>query len=89
MCPLILVFVCSFNMTVLHHITVVKYVNCCLKIILDAGLVTDVKLQFPGLHAHLTWILSILSVAIFENEGLCHYNRQRNCGVEFSNLEVK
>jgi hypothetical protein len=46
----------------------------CLKIILDGGLVTDVKLQFPGLHSHLTWILStFFSLGIFENHGPCHY----------------
>jgi hypothetical protein len=37
----------------LHHI-VVKCVNGSLKIILDAELVADVKLEFLGPHAHLT-----------------------------------
>jgi hypothetical protein len=45
----------GFNSTVLQHITIV---NGCPKVILDGGLVADVKLQIPGLHAHLTWILS-------------------------------
>jgi hypothetical protein len=36
------------------HYTVVKCVNGCLKIILHVGQVADVKLEFLGLHAHLT-----------------------------------
>jgi hypothetical protein len=47
-CPVIRIFICAFNTTLLHYITFVKYLNGCSKIILDAGLVTDVKL-----HAHL------------------------------------
>jgi hypothetical protein len=40
-----------------HHITAVKCVSDCPKIILGAGLVRDMKLQFRGLHAHLAWNL--------------------------------
>jgi hypothetical protein len=32
------------------------------------------ELQFPGLHAHVTWFLSIFSVGIFENQGLGQYS---------------
>jgi hypothetical protein len=43
----------GFNMTVVHHIIVLNCVNGYQKIVLDAELVVYVKLQFPGLHAHL------------------------------------
>jgi hypothetical protein len=56
---------------VLHHITVMKCVSGCRKIILDTGLDVDVKLQFHGLHTHLTGILSTFSVEMFENQALC------------------
>jgi hypothetical protein len=48
-------------MSVVHHITVVKYPNGCSKIIPNLGLVADVKFQFPGLHARLTWISDLQS----------------------------
>jgi hypothetical protein len=48
------------NRTALQHITLVKCVGTCPKT------VGDVKLQFPGLHAHLTSISYILSVGLFE-----------------------
>jgi hypothetical protein len=54
MCPSLRVFICGFNRTVLHHITVMKGVNRYPKVILDAGLVADAKLQCPGLYVHLT-----------------------------------
>lgn len=41
-------------MVVLHHITVVKFISDCSKIIVDAGLVMEVMLWFLGLHIHLT-----------------------------------
>jgi hypothetical protein len=41
-------------MMVLHHIAVMKPANGCPKIILDAEMVMDVELQFPGLLARLT-----------------------------------
>jgi hypothetical protein len=47
----------------LHHITVVKCVRACRLTILAGGLVADAKLQFPGLHVHLTSILSTLFCA--------------------------
>jgi hypothetical protein len=47
-------------MTVLHHMEVMKTATGCPKIILDAEMVMDVKLLFPGLHAHLT--LSLLDL---------------------------
>jgi hypothetical protein len=50
-----------------YNIMVVKCVNSCPKIVLDAGLVTDMKPQFHGLHAHLTSILLKFSVRIFQN----------------------
>jgi hypothetical protein len=56
---------------VLHHIAVVKCVSGCPKIVMDTGLVVDMKLQFPGLHALLTLNLSIFCVGIFEN----HYSQ--------------
>jgi hypothetical protein len=37
---------CGFNKTVLQHITVVKHINGSPYVILDAGLVADVKLRF-------------------------------------------
>jgi hypothetical protein len=54
MCPSTFIYTCGFNMVVLHHIIVAKCVDGGSKIILDTGLVVDMKLQFPGLHAHLT-----------------------------------
>jgi hypothetical protein len=71
----------GFNTAVLHHNTAVKCFNCCPKIIPDAGLVLDVKLQFPGLHAHLTSVLSISFCA-----GAVPSIQQRNCGVKFNSL---
>jgi hypothetical protein len=53
MCPSIRALHYGFN-TAVPHITVVKCAKGCPKVILDAGLVADMKLQFPGLHAHLT-----------------------------------
>lgn len=46
----------SLNVTVLLHGTLV--VCECPEIILDVALVADVKIQFPGLHAHLTSVVS-------------------------------
>jgi hypothetical protein len=70
-CPSTHVFTCGFNTTVLHHITAIKYVNGCPKIIP----VVDVKFKFPGLHVHPTLILSFFfSVRIFKNQGPCQYN---------------
>jgi hypothetical protein len=48
-------FIHGLIMTALLHIRVLKCVNGYQKHNLDAGLVMDVKLKFPGLH--LTWIL--------------------------------
>jgi hypothetical protein len=47
------VFTYGFSPTAIHHVTVENCLNGCPKIILDAGLVAVVTLQFPGLHAHL------------------------------------
>jgi hypothetical protein len=58
MCPSILVFTSSLNTAVLHRIKIVKWVNACPKIILDAGSVADAKRQSSGLLSHLTWISS-------------------------------
>jgi hypothetical protein len=54
MCPSIRVFACAFTTKVPHHVTIVKLVNGCPKIILDAGVFVYVEFQFPGLHVHLT-----------------------------------
>jgi hypothetical protein len=55
MCPSVSALICSLNTTVLHHIAVMKCVSGSPRINLDAGLVGDMKLQFPGLlHVHLT-----------------------------------
>jgi hypothetical protein len=75
MCPSLCAFACGFNTSVRHQSTLLKCVNGCLKTTPDAGLVVEVKLQSRGQHAHLTWILSIVSVEIFENRCLCHYSR--------------
>jgi hypothetical protein len=64
------ILIYGFNMTVLHYITIMKCVNGCPKIVLDTGLVTDVKLQVPGLHAVLIKILSICFLGIFGNQEL-------------------
>jgi hypothetical protein len=66
---------CGFITTLIHHLSVVKCVSGCPIIILDSGLVAEVELQFPGLHAHLTWVLLILSVDVFGNQCLCQYSR--------------
>lgn len=42
---------------VFYHVTGVKCVKGCLKIILEAGLLVEVKLQFPGLYTHITSII--------------------------------
>jgi hypothetical protein len=65
------IFTWGFNTTVLHHIRDVQCVSWCPKIILDAGLVVTVTLEFPGLHDHLT---STFSVGIFETRGLCQHS---------------
>jgi hypothetical protein len=77
------IFACSFN-----TIPTMKCVNGCLKIILDTKWVTDVKLEFPGLYAYLTCILSFFSVGIFENQRLQPI-QERSCGVKLNNLQVK
>lgn len=77
MCPSIYIFAYAFDMKVLHHITVMKCVSVCPKIILGAGLVVDVKLYLPGLHAHLIWTLLIFPVGIFENRSPYHYSHSR------------
>jgi hypothetical protein len=71
----ICIFTCGFNPTVLHYITVVKCVNGCPKIILDTGLVTDVKLHSPGQHALFIWIFLISFSGIFKNHGLHQYSQ--------------
>jgi hypothetical protein len=43
-------------MMVIHHIAIVKPANGCPKIILDAEMVMDVELQFPGLEAQLALV---------------------------------
>jgi hypothetical protein len=40
----------------------------CPKIILDFSMVAEVKLQFPGLHAHLTSIFRFISMGIIESQ---------------------
>jgi hypothetical protein len=59
MCPSVGVLAFDSNTAVLYHISVVKCPNDLLKFILDDGLVADVKLQLPGLHANRTSIFSI------------------------------
>jgi hypothetical protein len=71
MCSPLHVFTCGFNTTVLHHITIVKCVSGCPKIILDAGLVADVKLLYSGLQAHLTWTLSIYFLWAYMKMKVC------------------
>jgi hypothetical protein len=58
-CPSGLGLQMRFEPEALHHNVVVKRANGCQKIVLRALLVADVKLQFPGPHGHLTWIISI------------------------------
>jgi hypothetical protein len=71
MCHSICVFIYGFNMMVPHHIMIVKCVSGCPELILDDGLVADMKLQFPGLCTHLNWILSIFFIAwIFEQRSM-------------------
>jgi hypothetical protein len=48
------VFACGFNKMMVHHITMAICVTVCLKLMLESGFVSNLKLQFPGLHAHLT-----------------------------------
>lgn len=43
----------------LHHIAVMKSAGGSPKIILDAGLVMDMKPKFSGFHIYLTWILLV------------------------------
>jgi hypothetical protein len=54
MCALVWLLPYDFNTVVLHHMAVMKYVSDCPKITLNAALVVDVKLWFPGLCAPLT-----------------------------------
>jgi hypothetical protein len=68
-----------------------KSVNGCPKFILDTGLVTDMNLQVPDLHPHLTWILCI--------SFLCNFWKLRSvplqsivqgtCGVRLKKFYVK
>jgi hypothetical protein len=71
MCPSIHVYTCGFDMTLLLHVTVVKCVSGWPEIILGVELVTDMKLQHLGLHAHMASISRFLSMGIFVNQGLC------------------
>jgi hypothetical protein len=50
---------CGFGATLPHHMTVLECVNSFPKIMLGAGFVADVALQFPGLQFHLTSLLSM------------------------------
>jgi hypothetical protein len=54
MCPSVRVFTCGFSTAVPQHIAVVRCISGCTKVILEAGLASDLRLQFPVLHAHLT-----------------------------------
>jgi hypothetical protein len=53
MCPSINVFTRGFNTLVPHHTAGVKCIKGCPKITRDAGLVADVRIQVPRLHAHV------------------------------------
>jgi hypothetical protein len=92
MFPLARVFTCGFNTTLFRCITVLKCVNDCSKIILGARLVADVKLQFPGLHAHLTEIF--LNFFFYGDIGKIQSLPvqsipKRKYGVECNNLQMK
>jgi hypothetical protein len=47
MCSSKHVFTCDLNTTVLHHIAVVKCINGCKKLILNAGSVADEDIPKP------------------------------------------
>jgi hypothetical protein len=79
----------AFNTTVLHHITVVKYISGCPKIILGFELIPDVKLQFPSLHAHLTWIPEMVSVGMLDRSVPIQSIIEKKSSVEANKLEVK
>jgi hypothetical protein len=64
------------------------------KIILDSGLVANMKLQFPGPHARLTLILSISSARVGADiwKPKCVPIQslvERNCVVEFNDLQME
>jgi hypothetical protein len=78
-------------MRVLHHIKNIRCVNGCPQIILAVGLVADEKLQFSGLHAHLTSIVSIYFCG-----DICkpkcttiESTPERNCDLEVNDFQVK
>jgi hypothetical protein len=90
-CVLQCVIACGFNTIVLHHIMVMKCVNSCPKIALNAGLIDDMKLQFPGLHIH--WLESSqfflweyfttkVSDSTVDSRELCHWIEQIASGVK-------
>jgi hypothetical protein len=69
MCPSVLVFKCGFNSTVLHHVTAVKCVNGCPKIILRFNWSRRWSSCF--LACELTWLSPLVfPVGIFDNQGL-------------------
>jgi hypothetical protein len=57
------------------------------EIILDDGLVTGVKLQFPGLHAHICVCVCVY-VSVFADQGQLQVQLipERNCRVRFNSL---
>jgi hypothetical protein len=75
-----------------HHITDVKCVSGCPKIILGAGLGL-------GCETPVSWPecstgsnpLDFFFVGMFENQGLCQYIKylERTCGLKLNNFQVK
>jgi hypothetical protein len=71
--------------------SIILCISGCPKIILDAGLVASVKLQFPGQHFHLPSFLWILFCG--DNYKPRSVSVQsildKNCGGEFNNSQVR
>jgi hypothetical protein len=90
MCPSIHVFTCGFKMASLHHVTALKVISFCPKIILDAGLFMEVELRVLGLHTHLTRFLLIFLWRYLKTK-VCAttLSVEKNRGFRFNNLQVK
>jgi hypothetical protein len=80
----------SFSTTVLQHITAMKCVNGCPKIIVDAGLVADVKFSF------LTYTLTLLESShsflwgyLKSKACASTVDSEANCGADFNSSQVE
>jgi hypothetical protein len=90
MCPSLRVFACGFSTTVLHSLSH-ELREWLPENYPGRWIVAEVKLHFTVLHAHLTWIPSIL-VFLWDISELRSMPVQlildSNCGVEYNSFQV-